>query len=386
VLALAALAIVPMTSGVADAKPKKKPVSFKVMTRNLFLGADLGPALRANNFHDFIEANGQILREVDQTNFPVRAQGLAREIARKKPDFVGLQEVAWWRFNPEPRVGYAQGSDPNAQFTATTTRYDFLQLLLNELEAQGMDYEVAVEKVEFDFEAPADYNDVDNDAPAGMGGGDAENDEGPNSFDDADEQGRLTMRDVILVRDKKGVKFKNPRSGTYSNLFTPNVSGIDIPVTRGWTAVDASVTKGKRKKKRTARFDFVNTHLEAFGDPSIRAQQAQELVNGPASGRKVVLLGDFNSNVPGVQPGDEQAFQVLRGAGFKRRSTQNPPSCCVPSVITGPASEFDHVVDHILANHRKIKRVRSEVTGLEPVNGYFNSDHAGVFSKLKFKR
>ena len=112
---------------------------------------------------------------------------------------------------------------------------------------------------------------------------------------------------------------------------------------RGWAAVDATATKGKGKKKRTAKFDFVTTHLEAYDDetqrPSIRAQQAAELVAGPASGNKVVLVGDLNSNVPGVQPGDEQAFQVVLDAGFSRRSTQTPASCCV-SGPTAPASEL----------------------------------------------
>ena len=397
-LSLAALLLVPVFGGVADAKKKKKkPVAVKVMTRNVFLGADLGPALRAANFHDFIEANGAILREVDLTNFPVRAQGLAEEIASKKPDFVGLQEVALWRTGA-PYAGFAQSSNPDATFQATTVKYDFLALLQAQLQARGMDYNVAVEKNEFDFEAPTDYNDVDNDAPASMNPNPGANGEsGPESLDDAEIQGRLTMRDVILVRDKKGVKFSNPASGTYKNLYTPTVAGLQVPVTRGWTAVDAKVSKGKGKKRRTVKFDFVNTHFEAFDDetqrPSIRALQAQELTSGggaygegPASGKKVIIVGDFNSNVPGVQPGDEQAFQVLLDAGFMRRSTLNPPSCCVPSVITGPPTEFDHVVDHVMANYRKAKLVKSEVTGLQPVNGYYNSDHAGVYSKLKIKR
>ena len=396
-LALTALMAGALFAGAAEAKKKKpKPVSVNVMTRNIFLGADLGPGLNANSFHDFIEGNGEILREVDLTNFPARAQGLAQEITEKKPDFIGLQEVALWRTGA-PYPGYAQSSDPSATFQATTVKYDFLALLQAELQARGMNYTVAVEKPEFDFEAPTDYNDVDDDAPASMGGGNAANDEGPNSFDDAEITGRLTMRDVILVRDKKGVKFKNPISGSYQNLYTPNISGIDVPVTRGWTAVDATVTKGKGKKKRKAKFDFVNTHFEAFDDetqtPSIRALQAQELTSGggtyaegPASGKKVVLVGDFNSNVPGVQPGDQQAFQTLLDAGFSRRSTQVPASCCVPSVLTGPATEFDHVVDHVLSNSRKVKQVKSSVTGLTPANGYFNSDHAGVFSKLKIKK
>ena len=361
----------------ADAKPKgKKSVPVEVMTRNIFLGADLGPALNATSAAEFVAANGGILREVDETNFPVRAQGLAEEILSTKPDLVGIQEGAWWRTGATPGAPH-QGDDPN--FTATTTKYDFLQLLLDrlnsgpEISKRYKGYELAVVGREFDFEAPTDY---DANPATGLLGGEI--------------QGRLTMRDAILVRKGSGVKVSNPQSGHFSNLFTPVISGITVPVTRGWVAVDAKATKGKGKNKRTVKFRFVNTHFEAFDDetqrPSIRALQAQELVAGPASAKRVILVGDLNSNVPGVQPGDEQAYEVMLGAGFAERSATSPPSCCVPSVITGPASEFDHQVDHIMTNQpQQVKLLRAEVTGLEPVNGFFNSDHAGLFSKLKLR-
>jgi hypothetical protein len=359
----------------ADAKPKgKKSVPVEVMTRNIFLGADLGPALNASSAAEFVAANGGILREVDQTNFPVRAMGLANEILDAKPDLVGIQEGAWWRTNPTPGAPH-QGDDPD--FIATTTKYDFLQLLLDQLNANTnknyKGYELAVVGREFDFEAPTDY---DGNPATGLLGGEI--------------QGRLTMRDAILVRKGSGVKVSNPQSGHFQNLFTPVISGITVPVTRGWVSVDAKATKGKGKKKRSVKFRFVNTHFEAFDDetqrPSIRALQAQELVSGPANGKRVILVGDLNSNVPGVQPGDEQAYEVVLGAGFVERGATSPPSCCVPSVITGPASEFDHQVDHVMTNQpKKVKLARAEVTGLEPVNGFFNSDHAGLFSKLKVR-
>jgi endonuclease/exonuclease/phosphatase family metal-dependent hydrolase len=375
-VALATVVAVPLFAGVAEAKKKSKPsVPVKVMTRNIFLGADLGPALNAGSAAEFVAANGAILREVDQTNFPLRAEGLAAEIASKKPDLVGLQEVAWWRTNPTPGAP-AQG--PGATFIAQTNKYNFLELLQAQLQAQGMNYEVAVEKTEFDFEAPTDY---DNNPGTGPLGGEI--------------QGRLTMRDVILVNQdsKVKVKAKNPQSGTYANLFTPTISGIEVPVTRGWTAVDATVQKkkgkGKKAKKVKKKFRFVNTHFEAFDDetqvPSIRAQQATEVISAATTPR-TIMLGDFNSDVPGVQPGDEQAFQVILNAGFERRATANPLSCCVSNLQTSPPSEFDHQVDHIVTNMgKKAKLVNSSVTGLAPVNGFYDSDHAGVFSTIKLK-
>ena len=52
-----------------------------VMTRNLYLGADVGPAM--NLLPDFGAATEFMWGQVRQTDFPARAQGLAREVARE---------------------------------------------------------------------------------------------------------------------------------------------------------------------------------------------------------------------------------------------------------------------------------------------------------------
>ncbi|HWO16389.1 MAG TPA: hypothetical protein VNM89_06730, partial [Solirubrobacterales bacterium] len=65
---------------------KSEAKVVNVMTRNLYLGADLTPAIEAPGLGAFIEANGRILRDVTANDFPTRAKGLAREILRKKPD------------------------------------------------------------------------------------------------------------------------------------------------------------------------------------------------------------------------------------------------------------------------------------------------------------
>ena len=369
--ALAALMIIALLlPGAALAKKKAdhsdqgKGKVANVMTRNLYLGADLTPAITAPTLPDFIAANGQILREVTANNFPVRAKGLAAEILRAKPDLVGLQEVALWRTAPVNFEVLTKGP------SATTVRYDYLAELLAELNRGPDRYEVVVVQNEFDLEAPGDEDGNPATGPLG-----------------ADINGRLTMRDVILKRRGAGVQTRNAQSANFvTNLVVP-VAGVPVEVKRGWTATDAKV-------RGSGWFRFVNTHLEAF-HPLIRQAQAAELVapTGPAtSSLPVVLVGDLNSDDDTVEGADRLAYQTLLAAGMVNRSTDDPLSCCLDSSLLavgagGSEADFDHQVDHILTRDpQTITLQYSAVSGIQPVNGFWNSDHAGVFSALRFQR
>jgi endonuclease/exonuclease/phosphatase family metal-dependent hydrolase len=342
------------------------------MTRNLYLGADLAPAIGATSLESFVAATGQILREVSANDFPTRAKGLAKEILAEKPDLVGLQEVALWRTGPPSLAPLQTGP------SATTVRYDYLQLLLDQLNKGPDRYEVAVVQNEFDLEAPGDENGIPGDGPAAQG------------IPNAEINGRLTMRDVILVRRGAGVQTANPQSGNFKTLLAVPILGQPLTIKRGWTALDAKV-------RGSDWFRFVNTHLEAFDPaalvPSIRSLQAGELVapGGPATGSlPVVLVGDLNSDDDTVEPGDQQAYRALLNAGFVERSTGNPLGCCLRSSLLaegagGRVADFDHQVDHVMTNDPEDIGLRySDVTGLLPVNGFWDSDHAGLFSSLNF--
>lgn len=336
----------------------------RVMTRNLYLGADLAPVIGARDLGELVAGAGAVLRQVTATNFPVRAKGLAAEIREAKPDLVGLQEVALWRVGP-PSLAPLAGAPP----TASEVRYDFLELLLAELDACGVRYQPVVIQQQFDLEAPADENGVPGDGPA--------------PIVDAELNGRLTMRDVILARVDDAVEVSDPRGGTFENLLELPILTSSIRVARGWTRIDARVND-------SASFRFVNTHLEAF-EPNIRALQAGELVarGGPASSElPVVLLGDLNSDDDTVEGADRLAYQVLLDAGFVSRSTGDPPSCCIDSydLRTGTSAQFDHQVDHVLTDApATVRLVDSFVTGREMRNGYWDSDHAGVVSVLRIR-
>ena len=332
------------------------------MTRNLYLGADLTPAILAPTLPEFIAANGQILREVTANNFPVRAKGLAAEILKAKPDLVGLQEVALWRTAPVNFEVLTKGP------SATTVRYDYLAELLSELNKGPDRYEVVVVQNEFDLEAPGDEDGNPETGPFG-----------------ADINGRLTMRDVILARRGAGVDTKNEQSANFTTNLVVPVAGVPVTVKRGWTATDARV-------RGSDWFRFVNTHLEAF-QPLVRQAQAAELVapTGPAtSDLPVVLVGDLNSDDDTVEGADQLAYQTLLAAGMVERSTDDPLSCCLNSSLLkvgegGSEADFDHQVDHIMTRDPELITLQdSAVSGIQPVNGYWNSDHAGLFSALRF--
>ena len=381
IAALCLVAVAALLAAPAKAEPKSgsKSVQVEVMTRNLFLGADLGPAINSGSPAAFVEANGGVLREVTETDFPRRAPGLAAEIAGKRPDLVGLQEVALWRTGP-PSLCAALGLQSPS---ASTVRYDFLELLLDQLAARGVHYEPVAVGNEFDFEAPADEDGdpqtsgVDPCTGLATFGGEL--------------NGRLTMRDVILRREGSKVTVSNPTTGHFEHLLNLTVGGaVNVTVTRGWTAVDAQVARDNGTGTAANSFRFVNTHLEAFDDetqvPSIRALQAGELFapGGPADADRVILLGDLNSDDDTVGAGDQQAYRALLAGGFSERSTDDPLSCCVNDLFTAPPSQFDHQVDHVMTNAGdQVRLVHSAVTGLTQVNGIYDSDHAGVFSRLK---
>jgi hypothetical protein len=103
-------------------------------------------------------------------------------------------------------------------------------------------------------------------------------------------------------------------------------------------------------------------------------------------------VGDINSDDDTVAGADRLAYLALLSAGMVSRSTDDPLSCCLESSLLavgagGDVSDFDHQVDHILTRDPAIVTLQSSlVTGLLPVNGFWNSDHAGVFSALRFQR
>ncbi|MGH2960461.1 MAG: endonuclease/exonuclease/phosphatase family protein [Solirubrobacterales bacterium] len=333
--------------------PKAHKPAVKVMTRNMYFGADLTRSIAATTFPELLAANAQIWTNVLHSEIPARARLIAREIASTRPDLVGLQEVSQWLSGP---LG-----DPA---DATTLEFDQLASLQYWLAAYGAPYKVVKSQQQIAIESPAGapYN----------------------------KDFRLVDRDVILAPKwgSPGVVLSNPAGANFVTSFSVTTGvGVVIEVKRGWVSVDAKV-KGKP-------FRFVNTHLESF-HPGIRAQQAGELVAptgavGSAPG-KVVLVGDMNSDPNEASPGNI-AFNVLLSGGLVDTwPAVNPGD---PGYTFGfgelvndpsPAGLFNQRIDHVMTKG-DIKVKRSRLIGLDPANrtasGLWPSDHAGLVAKLK---
>jgi endonuclease/exonuclease/phosphatase family metal-dependent hydrolase len=351
-IALVIGAAVAATAFALPATAGAKPTNVKVMTRNLYLGADLVQAILAPDPGAAREAAGEIYRDVVDTNFPARAKLIAEEIRRTDPHLIGLQEVAVWR---RGQRGEADG----AATPSTEVVYDFLDTLRHELERLGLRYRVVSVQREADMEFPLSI-----------------------SGDDAAEfDGRLTMHDVILAR--KGVKVTRNRHANFdARLVVPTQLG-EVTVLRGWNSIDIRRVAGS-----PVRFRFVNTHLEAFL-AATRTQQAAELMGSSGAvntSLPVVLLGDLNSDPAGAAA-DAAAYNAVTGAGFADRGVELN-TCCFGETVTDPAPDFGSRIDHVLSRG-SVSELSSRLVGVDPAlrtgSGLWPSDHGGVVARLRVR-
>jgi endonuclease/exonuclease/phosphatase family metal-dependent hydrolase len=256
-----------------------------VMTRNLYLGADLSPVFEAAAKGDgpgIVQATTTAWQNVKATNFPERAGALADEIESSEPLLVGLQEVSLFRTGPPDSIT----SHPKP---AEHVELDYLAILLKELDQRGLHYAPVTITQEADAENPGYTT--------------------PGVLQDI----RLTDRDVILARtdvSSSKLQLSNKQTGNYSTFASLPIgqTGQSIKLLRGWGSVDVTL--------RGQTFRFINTHLEQEGQlNAIQVAQGNEILNGPANTTlPVILAGDFNSRADGT---GTATYDNLIHAGFK---------------------------------------------------------------------
>ncbi len=310
--------------------------SLNVMSRNVYLGADIGrfASIDPSDPAALISTTTTFFGIVQATDFNTRAQGLAQEIATLNPDVIGLQEMSIFR--TQSVSDFAQIPVPNAQ----DVQFDFISILTAALEAQNLDYVIAAKNRNTDIEFPILLDPTDS-----------------TSLGD----GRMTMYDVILV--KNGISFSNTKERNY--LTTASLSGISV--LRGYSSIDI------RLNGQTAT--VVNTHLESITQEA-RLGQIQELLNFLApNANPLIVTGDFNSDALTNQEG----YQTMLNAGFSdAHEGSTEATSFVDEFLQTP--NFSTRIDYIFYKGN-VSASNSTVFGNSPT-GPWASDHAGVFSTI----
>lgn len=326
--------------------------SVTVMTRNVYLGGDLFSLLDPACEGDAIlGCVAQLYATVSGSQIQDRMAAIALEIQTENPDIVGLQEISTY-YTQSPGDHHTQSPTQ-----ATTVQFDFLAILMTELDALGLNYSVAAQNMNADVEFPSTTD--------------------GSTFTDI----RYSDSDVILVKDGISV------SGVVERNFLPDftavieIGGRDVAFTRGYSYLRAT--------KDGVAFTFSNAHLEV-GGPAVAAQiaQAGEL-SATLSGQSepVLLVGDFNSN-PADAGDDGQSYRNLTedytdawvvvdgGDGF---------TCCQDPLLMNTTSELSTRIDLVLFRG-DVEATSVSVVGNDPADmtgsGVWPSDHAGVVSTL----
>jgi endonuclease/exonuclease/phosphatase family metal-dependent hydrolase len=323
--------------------PAPPTTSLRLVTYNLYLGADLVPLLSgAIDPRDVGGVVATTFAAVQATDPPARADAWAAELAAVQPDLVALQEVALWR---------TQSPGDGAATAATVVAYDFLQLLVDALGRRGLIYRPAIVAEHTDVEAAGDFPGMPMDV-------------------------RFTDRDAILVNADAGLAIVGTDEGTFTaELVIPTIAFGTVSVPRGWVAVDISVA-GQMVR-------IVGTHLEAVAPP-IRDAQAIELVAGPASGSPLILAGDFN-----FDPGALAYRGFVAGGLLDEWARVQPgdagPTCCQAADLRNPASQLDQRID-LVFTRGPLAASTAERIGEDPADrtpsGLWPSDHAGVSMQI----
>jgi endonuclease/exonuclease/phosphatase family metal-dependent hydrolase len=333
------------------ASAKDRP-AITVMSRNLYLGADLSPIFAAASRGDgpgIIQATTNAWATINATNFPERAETLADEIEHSEPLLVGLQEVSLFRTGPFD--SFSGNPTP-----AEHVELDYLNILMRELERRDLNY------------TPVTItNGADGETPGFTA---------PGVLQDI----RLTDRDVILVRtdmpDSK-LQHSNEQTGTFANF-----ASAPLPLLRGWGSVDVTL--------RGQTFRFINTHLEQEGPfNAIQVEQGNELLSGPANTNlPVILVGDFNSRADGR---GTETYSNLIEAGFTDAWSATRPGELgntwghdenLLNTTVDLTQRIDLVLfrDNLCALDADV--VGDELTDRTP-SGLWPSDHAGVVATLR---
>jgi endonuclease/exonuclease/phosphatase family metal-dependent hydrolase len=292
----------------APAAPRVRATA-RFMPYNVYLGANLQPLFTAPDLPELIRRAAAIFAHLDLVDFNVRAVAIAQQIIEQEPDVVSLQEVSLWQTSPTTTPG------------ELTTKYDFLTILLTELERRGHPYRAVSVSDNFRGTLPIDF---------------------------VGTLGTYTDRNALIVRadvPASELSTSNPMNGVFGTALPVSLAGTPILVTRGWASADVTI--------RTNTYRIFDTHFEAFSN-QVRLGQVGELARIMSSSpHPTVLAGDVNLFPRGVREIDRDGWDLLKDEGF--RDAWIVAECFEPRFTAGQTddldnapSNLDNTVDYVL--------------------------------------
>ena len=359
--------------------------SVTVMSRNIYLGADVGRALEL--IPNLPAAAQYMWDQVKQTDFSKRAKILAREINQSSPDVIGLQEATIWYCKKYP-------------WSKKVEVFNFTEQLLDALDGR---YELASKDGTRALNPGFSINPIPFLTKV--------NDEQTfkEVFGRSSAACGFETGDALLVKKSDNLEVIEVGNSEYEASY-PIVPTI-MTIYRGYSWADIKV-KGVPTR-------FVTTHLESLWDENKvpnSAKQAMQLVSDLSNTKMpVIVMGDFNSDPrdprlkdqpnPGEQPVQSQACQVnavtcnayliMSQAGYKDAGpdsldpknytwgmnallTGADPKRLLAAKLMGNAYGFTDRLDYIFSKNGT-ESVASEIIGTQ---GEYGSDHAGVVATI----
>ena len=330
--------------------------AVKVMTRNVYVGTDVDVILNAdpNNIAEIPGYVKQAFDVMESTNFTVRANALADEIAKTLPHVIGLQEMS--NTFTQPNSDFLFGNN----IIASDPLYNFEEILMAALDSRGLDYTVAASIENANIELPM-LTGLTNPPLRDV---------------------RLVDHDMILVRND--VSYSNPLAVRYDSMLVVEPKyGIFVP--RGYVKVNIDVGQ--------TSFVFANTHLEAFNVDNLRMDQATQLISDlSAENLPVILVGDFNSRADG----SGTVYNYVTGQGYTDAWLENTLTYNENGYTFGHQADlrnetpnFFERIDFIFTKSMSTLQygegfVLGDEARDKTPEGLWPSDHGGVVFKLIF--
>ncbi len=267
-----------------------------VMSRNLYLGADVGVAMEL--IPDFSAASQFMWDQVAATDFTERAPVLAQEVIREDADVVGLQEATNW---------YCKKN----LWSKKVVVYNFTEQFLTATKKLGSEYVLAskdgVSALNIGYSIPAiPYLTMVNDPKAFQ----------PLFGSDSAACG-FEIGDALVVKKSLATQVLAVGNSEYETSYSiiPKI----MTIYRGYSWMDLDYNGSKTR--------IVTTHLESLWDKGKvpnAAKQAQQLISDlQDTVMPLIVIGDFNSDPrdprpdaksnPGGQPESSEACKAQVG-------------------------------------------------------------------------